>query len=100
MRQGLCNGTVSVRPSVRLSVPARAHSSESAAAGPGGQEISIDCCSGGVRRAGSATLSAYVGPKVTERRRVLREGDSLTDHRGQEFSTLDADTDSQGSPGR
>ena len=31
--------------------------------GPGGQEISIDCCSSGVRRAnaGSATLSAYAG---------------------------------------
>ena len=30
--------------------------------GPGGQEISIDCCSSGVRRAnaGSAPLSAYV----------------------------------------
>jgi len=31
--------------------------------GPGGQEISIDCDSSGMRRAnaGSATLSAYVG---------------------------------------
>jgi len=31
--------------------------------GPGGQEISIGCCSSGVRRAnaGSATSSAYVG---------------------------------------
>jgi len=56
-----------VRPSVRLSAPAWAHSSESAAAGlllwAGGQETSIDCSSSGVRRAnaGSATLSAYVG---------------------------------------
>ena len=44
--------------SFRLSVPAPAHSS-----GLGEQEISIDCCSSGVRwvNAGSATLSAYVG---------------------------------------
>ena len=56
-----------VRPSVHLSVPAWAHSSKYAAAGlllwaPGGQDISIDCCSSGVRRAnaGSATLSVYV----------------------------------------
>ena len=50
--------------SVRLSVQTWAHSSKTAAAGlmlwarPGGQEISINCCSSGVRRAnvGSATF--------------------------------------------
>ena len=55
-----------VLPLFRLSVPAWAHSSKPAAAilllWASGQEISIDCCSSGVRlvNAGSATLSAYV----------------------------------------
>jgi len=66
-----------VRPfvctSVRLSVPAWVHSSKPAAAGcycgPGGQDISTNCCSSGMRRAnaGSATLLACV---VAEHRLV------------------------------
>ena len=67
---GLWNGTVSVRLSTRLSVPAWAYSSKPSAVDllllarqAGSQAISIDCCSSGVRRAnaGSATLSVYVG---------------------------------------
>jgi len=58
-----------VRPSVRQSLPAWAAPTAAnpllqvCCCGPGGQEISIDCCSSGGRRAkaGSATLSAYVG---------------------------------------
>jgi len=56
---------LSVRPSVRLSQrgPAAAGALlRVRCCGPGGQEISIDCFSSGVRRAnaGSATLSADV----------------------------------------
>jgi len=57
------------RYGVRLSVCLSQHGRTAAntelqvcCCGPGGQEISIDCCSIGVRRAnaGSSTLSAYV----------------------------------------
>ena len=47
MRQGLCNGMVSVRLSASLSVPAIDRCSSVrrvCCRGPGGQEISIDCC--------------------------------------------------------
>jgi len=58
------NGTVSVRPSVRLSVPAWAHSSKPAASGLllwARQAVNIDLLLQQRRaNAGSATLSAYV----------------------------------------
>jgi len=71
------NDTVSVRLSVcasaRLSVPFARRSSvhRVCCCGPGGQEISIDCCSCVMRRAnaGSATLSEYV---IIIRRRRTR----------------------------
>ena len=52
-----------VRPSLSSSVSFMHGLLEVCCWGPGGQEISIDCCSSGVRRANadSATLSAYVG---------------------------------------
>ena len=54
------NGMVSIH----LSVPAwPCWLLQVCCCGPSGQEISIDCCSSGMRQAnlGSATLSAYVG---------------------------------------
>ena len=71
--QGLCNGRVSVRPSVcpfvSLSVcpsmGAQQQTLQVCCCGPGGQEILIDCCAAGAQQrrranAGSATLSAYI----------------------------------------
>ena len=54
MRQGLCNGTVSVRPSLHLSVPAVDHCSSvqrvcSAAVGPASNR-SYNCCTAGAQQ--------------------------------------------------
>jgi len=60
MRQGLCNGTVSVRPSVGLSDPAidRCNSVRRVCCcGPGGQETSIDCCTAAPRGNGAAAAA-------------------------------------------
>jgi len=73
MRRAVCDGTVSVRLSVCLSIPFVRCSSVRwvCCCGLGGYEISIDCCTAVVaaaRRtaanAGSATLSAYVVMKL------------------------------------
>jgi len=69
--QGLCNVTVSVRPSVCLSQhgPTAANPPlQVCCCGPGGQAMWIDCCSSSLRRA-SATLSVYVD--IAENRLVL-----------------------------
>jgi len=62
----------SVRPSICLLCPSVLSGPRKrvCCCGSGGQEISIDCCTAGVRRAnaGSAALSAYV---VAEHRLVL-----------------------------
>jgi len=71
-RQGLCNGTMSVRPSDCLSVPSIARCSSVrrvCCCGPGGQEISIDCC--------TADAAAATAPKQhggQQQRRAVSRG--------------------------
>ena len=62
MWQGLCNGTVSVHPSVCLSVPAINFCSSMrrvCCCGSGGQEISIDCGTAGAQLQWRCTMAVW-----------------------------------------
>ena len=81
MRQDLCNGTVSIRPSVSSSYRPL-HLQRVCCCGPGGQEISIDCCTAGARqqprRSSTAASSKCEQCRVSSRCRRLNPDLLLT----------------------